>query len=124
MCTAALDIAKQWCWDGDQALKLVENLKQYYQCKGPFIGGQANGKNWWESLPISMKTYLLKTLAITIFSIVPHSAEVEWLFSDLGGIQGVKCCNLTVRTFETLGKLRNNYTYHVYQRALAAGKLI
>ena len=26
----------------------------------------------------------------------------------------VKCCNLTVRTFETLGKLRNNYAYHLY----------
>ncbi|KAG2368929.1 hypothetical protein BDR07DRAFT_1198175, partial [Suillus spraguei] len=50
-------------------------------------------------------------LAITLFSIVPHAADVERLFSDLGGIQGVKRCNLTVRTFETLGKLRNNYTY-------------
>jgi hypothetical protein len=71
-----------------------------------------------------MKAYPLKTLAITIFSIIPHSAKVEWLFSDLGGIQGVKHCNLTVCTFKTLGKLRNNYTYHVYQHALAAGKPI
>ncbi|KAG2068798.1 hypothetical protein BDR04DRAFT_1232592 [Suillus decipiens] len=45
MCTAALDIAKQWRWDGDRAVKLIENLKQYYQCKGPFAGGQANGKD-------------------------------------------------------------------------------
>ncbi|KAG2074252.1 hypothetical protein BDR04DRAFT_1093471, partial [Suillus decipiens] len=60
MCTAALDIAKQWRWDGDRAVKLVENLKQYYQCK--------------------------------------------------------------VRTFETLEKLRSNYSYHVHQRALAAGQ--
>jgi hypothetical protein len=28
--------------------------------------------------------------------------------------------SLTVRTFETLGKLRNNYSYHIYQRALSA----
>ncbi|KAG2075706.1 hypothetical protein BDR04DRAFT_1091315, partial [Suillus decipiens] len=46
----------------------------------------------------------------------------ERLFSDLGGIQNVKHCNLTVRTFETLGKLRNNYSYHVHQRAPAAGQ--
>ncbi|KAG2073680.1 hypothetical protein BDR04DRAFT_1094698, partial [Suillus decipiens] len=46
----------------------------------------------------------------------------ERLFSDLDGIQNVKRCNLTVRTFETLGKLRNNYSYHVHQRALAAGQ--
>ncbi|KAG2077894.1 hypothetical protein BDR04DRAFT_1087554 [Suillus decipiens] len=30
--------------------------------------------------------------------------------------------NLTVRTFETLEKLRNNHSYHVHQRALAAGQ--
>ncbi|KAG2068323.1 hypothetical protein BDR04DRAFT_1209137, partial [Suillus decipiens] len=56
---------------------------------------------------------------ITLFSIVPHAADVERLF---GGIQSVKHCNLTVRTFETLGKLRNNYSYHVHQRVLAAGQ--
>ncbi|KAG2362575.1 hypothetical protein BDR07DRAFT_1580225 [Suillus spraguei] len=87
------------------SVKLVENLKQYYQCKGPFAG---------ENLPISAKSYPLKTLAITLFSIVPHVADVERLFSDLGRIQ--------VRTFETLRKLCNNYSYHVHQRALAAGQ--
>ncbi|KAG1796726.1 uncharacterized protein HD556DRAFT_1431303 [Suillus plorans] len=96
ICTAALDIAKQWRWDGDRAIKLVENLKQYYQCKSAFTGGQANGKDWWENLLISAKTHPLKTLAITLFLIR--------LFSDLGGIQ--------IRTFETLGKLHNNYSYH------------
>ncbi|KAJ8582931.1 hypothetical protein M405DRAFT_692843, partial [Rhizopogon salebrosus TDB-379] len=121
MCTIALDIAKQWHWDAGRAVMLIENLKQYYQCKGPFAGGQSNGKDWWESLPISARTHPLKTLAVTLFSIVPHAAEVEQLFSDLGGIQGVKHCNLTVHTFETLGKLRNNYSYHIYQRALTAG---
>ncbi|KAG2356416.1 hypothetical protein BDR07DRAFT_1380799 [Suillus spraguei] len=77
MCMATLDIAKQWCWDGDRAVKLVENLKQYYQCKGPFAGGQANGKDCWENLPISAKSYPLKTPAITLFSIVPHAADVK-----------------------------------------------
>ena len=80
------------------------------------MGDQANGKEWWESLPISSTDHPLKAFAITLLSIVPHSAEVERLFSNLGGIQGVKRCNLTVRTFETLGKLRNNYAYHLYNR--------
>ncbi|KAG2064050.1 hypothetical protein BDR04DRAFT_1036328, partial [Suillus decipiens] len=39
-----------------------------------------------------------------------------------GGIQSVKHCNLTVHTFKTLEKLRNNYSYHVHQHALAAGQ--
>ena len=43
----ALDITKQWQWDAVQAAKLIEDLKQYYQCQGPFTGGQAKGKEWW-----------------------------------------------------------------------------
>ncbi|KAG2062985.1 hypothetical protein BDR04DRAFT_1111881, partial [Suillus decipiens] len=50
-------------------------------------------------------------------------SDVERLFSDLSGIQSVKRCNLTVCTFETLGKLCNNYSYHIHQHALAAGQL-
>jgi hypothetical protein len=49
MCTIALDIAKQWRWDGGRAVMLIENLKQYYQCKGPFAGGQSDGKDLLES---------------------------------------------------------------------------
>jgi hypothetical protein len=42
--------------------------------------------------------------------------------SDLGGIQSVKQCNLSVETFETLGKLCSNYAFHLYQKNHAAGK--
>ncbi|KAG2368985.1 hypothetical protein BDR07DRAFT_1348777 [Suillus spraguei] len=119
MVKVALEITLQWKWSKAKADTLVMDLKAYNLCHAPFAGGQANGKDWWENLPISAKTHPLKTLAITLFSIVPHAANVERLFSDLGVIQSVKRCNLTVRTFETLGKLRNNY---VYQRALATGK--
>jgi hypothetical protein len=75
----------------------------------------ANGKDWWENLPISGKSYSLKSLAIMLFSIVPHMADVEQLFVDLSGIQDIKHCNLMVRTFEILRKLQNNYFYHVHQ---------
>ncbi|KAG2366650.1 hypothetical protein BDR07DRAFT_1273829, partial [Suillus spraguei] len=54
-----------------------------------------------------------------LFSIVPHAADVERLFSDLGGIQSVKCCNLTVRTFETFV---TTIPIMSHQRALAAGQ--
>jgi hypothetical protein len=99
-------------------------MKQYYQCKGPFAGGQADGLDWWENLPISAESHPLKALAITILSIVPHTADVERLFSQLGGTQSVKRCNLAVDTFETLGKCCANYAYHLYQRSRAAGKPI
>lgn len=72
-------------------------------------------------MPISADQHPLKTLAIVLFSVVPHAAEVEHLFSGLSGIQGVKRCNLSVPTFEILGKLRNNYAYHIYKRDRANG---
>ena len=58
----------------------------------------------------------LKIFAIQILSIVPHAAEVKRLFSNLGGIQSVKCCNLTVENLQKLGKLRGRYTYHIQEQ--------
>ena len=63
------------------------------------MGGKPGGKEWWESLETLADKHPLKAFTITILSIVPHLAEVECLFSDLGGIHGVKWCNFTVDTF-------------------------
>ncbi|KAF8239693.1 hypothetical protein L208DRAFT_1236636, partial [Tricholoma matsutake] len=89
-----------------------------------FIGGHKNALSWWEDLPTSAKKNPLKVLAITIHSIVPHAAEVEWLFSSLSGTQSTKRCNLSVSTFEMLGKLHANYFRHLYSQDHAAGKPI
>jgi len=86
------------------------------------VGGQVKGKEWWESLPVLSVDHPLKGFVITLLSIVPHSAKVEWLLSNLSGIQGVKRCNLSIHTFETVSKLCNNYSYHLYQRAITSGK--
>jgi hypothetical protein len=77
MVKTALNIAHQWRWNEQMALLLVMDLKQYYHCKGAFVGGQADGLDWWESLPILAKSHPLKPLAITLLSIVLHSADVE-----------------------------------------------
>lgn len=77
MVKTSLKIAHQWRWNEQLASLLVEDLKQYYHCKGAFVGGQADGLDWWESLPILSKSHPLKSLAITLLSIVPHSADVE-----------------------------------------------
>jgi hypothetical protein len=64
----------------------------------------------------------LKAFAIIILSIVLHAAEVERLFSDLGGTQSVKRCNLSVNTFQTLGKICANLRYHIHLKNVADGK--
>ncbi|KXN82463.1 hypothetical protein AN958_02532 [Leucoagaricus sp. SymC.cos] len=55
---------------------------------------------------------------------MPHTADVERLFSQLGGIQSAKRCNLTIENFEQLGKLRCNYSFHLYECAHKEGKPI
>ncbi len=64
----------------------------------------------------------LKMLGIVLFSIVPHTAEVERLFSQLGNTQSAKRCNLTMENFRALGKLRSNYSAEIYARDRADGK--
>lgn len=124
MCKIALDIARRWGWSVDVASMLIDDLKQYHLCKGLFVGGLADAKEWWDGVPTTGAKNPLKTFATLIFSIVPHAAEVERLFSNLGGIQGVKRCNLTIENFETLGKLRNSYSYHLQQHKKQLGKPI
>jgi hypothetical protein len=122
MAETALGIAKQWKWTKERATRLGEDLKQYYQCKGPFVDGSKNGLDWWENLPTTADKNPLKALAITILSIVPHAGEVERLFSALGNTQSWKRCNLSVSTFKTLGKLCANYAQQLYQWDRATGK--
>ncbi|KAF8525634.1 hypothetical protein JB92DRAFT_2701520, partial [Gautieria morchelliformis] len=58
------------------------------------------------------------SLALTLFAIVPHAADVEWLFSGLGDIQSVKRSRLTVQNFEMLGMLRNHYVLICFRRGV------
>ncbi|KAI5990358.1 hypothetical protein EDC04DRAFT_2911953 [Pisolithus marmoratus] len=88
----------------------------------PFAGGQADGLAWWEHSPVSADAHPLKALAVTILSIVPHAGDVEQLFSDLGSTQSPRRCNLSVDTFQTLGKIHANLCYHLDVKNTAAGK--
>jgi hypothetical protein len=121
MTTTALELAKQWNWPKEKVLKLVENLKDYSLCKSPFEGGDKNGLGFWENLRASGDKVPLKTMAITLFRIVPHSADVERLFSDLGGVQAPKRCNLSIPTFRDLGKIGANLKRHYHNELRAQG---
>ncbi|KAJ7907275.1 hypothetical protein B0H13DRAFT_1517068, partial [Mycena leptocephala] len=58
----------------------------YYQARSPFAGGKGDARSWWESIPKENREGI-RTPAIVLASVVPHSADVEHLFSALGGIQ-------------------------------------
>lgn len=124
ICKIALEVARKWRWGKDMASRLLDDLQQYYRAQGPFIGGKANARDWWESINIDTSQHPIKLLAIKLALIVPHAAEVERLFSDLGGIQGLRRSRLTVSRFEALGKLRANYKRHTYQYSEAKGKSV
>ena len=115
----ALDLASRWNWSEESATKLLADITQYAAGSAPFAGGTANAKEWWSNPLLDEKAHPLKSMALRLFSIVPHSAEIERLFSNLAGVQSPKRCRLTVALMETLGILRNYYT-----NELAGGKAI
>ena len=122
--TIALKIAKKWSWSESHARELTKNLKDYHLARKPFEGGHADAKKWWIDLYDRHQDYPLRKMAIIIFSLTPHSADVERLFSNLGGIQGVRRSRLSVDMFETLGRLRSYYTNQLHAKAAAEGKTL
>jgi hypothetical protein len=122
MVKVALGIAKRWKWDITMAKKLSDDLQAYNQSVAPFAGGQADGLSWWKNLPINSEIHPLKVFSVTILSIVGHAGEVERTFSDLGTTQSARRCNLSVDTFETLGKIRANLRHYSTVKAAEAGK--
>jgi len=104
------------------AENLARDLKTYHNGEAPFKGGKSDAKDWWKSLVVDIKSHPLKVLAVKLFSIVPHAAEVERFFSNLGGVQSVKRSNLSIPHMQTLGTLRNQYTQQLHDVAIAAGK--
>lgn len=117
-----LDLASRFGWTQDAAHKLVKNINTYVDGSSPFEGGTPNGLNWWKELPVKASEYPLKSMGMRILSIVPHAGEVERLFSNLGHIQGVRRCNLSVSHMQALGSLRNHYQGVVDKKKKESGQ--
>ena len=103
------------------ATKLTLDIKRYSSGSAPFASGKSDGKQWWTEFVLPTTTHLIKAMALKIFLIVPHAAEVEWFFSYLGGVQSAKQSNLTVAHMTTFGTLQNHYTQEVHAAILALG---
>ncbi|KAJ6540757.1 ribonuclease H-like domain-containing protein [Mycena capillaripes] len=105
-------------WSAQKAMQLKTDLKAYYQCKSPFAGGHRNARDWWGDVT-KENHEAIRDLAIVLASIVPHSADVERLFSDLGGIQTPRHNSMTVQNMEKTGKIRSRLSYELYLAAKA-----
>ena len=117
-----LDLASRFRWTQDAAHRLVKNINTYMDGSAPFEGGTPNGLDWWKELPVKASDYPLKSMGIQILSIIPHAGEVERLFSNLGHIQGVRRCNLSVSHMQTLGCLRNHYQGAINEKKKELGQ--
>ncbi|KAJ7214045.1 ribonuclease H-like domain-containing protein [Mycena pura] len=116
----ALTIAKdKWNWTADEARLLVSDMDDYHACKDPFAGGDKDSGSWWKALTVSSKAHPLKPFAVATLSIVPHSAEIERLFSSCNGIQSPKRNSLAVETFSKLAKVRSSLVEEAKTRAPA-----
>ncbi|GET57369.1 ribonuclease H-like domain-containing protein [Rhizophagus irregularis DAOM 181602=DAOM 197198] len=60
--------------------------------------------HWWNSI-VDGKFSFLSRLAKVIFSITPHSASCERLFSAMGWLFGKRLINLQPETIETMAKI-------------------
>ncbi|KAJ7208281.1 ribonuclease H-like domain-containing protein [Mycena pura] len=115
----ALEIAiEKWGWSEDEARKLSIDLGEYHGCRKPFAGAQRDSRAWWTDLPISTTEHPLKPFAKALLGLVPHSAEIERLFSSCNGIQSPKRNSLAVETFSKLAKIRSVLVEEARCRAL------
>ncbi|KAG6821829.1 hypothetical protein H0H92_000624, partial [Tricholoma furcatifolium] len=122
-CRLALDLASRWKWSKDRASALVKDIQDYHSLRAPFNAiGSPNAVEWWQAIPVVVSVRPLKALALIILKIVPHAAEVERFFSNLGGVQSVRRSRLSVSHMETLGMLRNHYTHLLHEEALKMAK--
>ncbi|VDB95632.1 unnamed protein product [Peniophora sp. CBMAI 1063] len=124
MLKTALGIVQKWRFKKGRAVAkaLIADMEEYQACRGVFAGGQTDAYTWWTSRPLIRSEHPLRVLAEMLHSIVPHSAEIERLFSQLGGVQTPKRCNLTVENFEGLGRCRSHYSRQLWEQDRKNGK--
>ncbi|KAJ6628611.1 hypothetical protein B0H10DRAFT_1777950, partial [Mycena sp. CBHHK59/15] len=88
--------------------------------KAPFSGKATDTKEWWDAIP--RQHTAIKTLTIVLHSIVLHCADVEHLFSELGGIQSPHRNGWLVDTMEKAWRIHGHLSYLLLEKKKAEGK--
>ncbi|PKB95180.1 hypothetical protein RhiirA5_437211 [Rhizophagus irregularis] len=94
-------------------LELHSQIRSYFDNAKPYDAQYSPEHDvpylWWNSI-IDGKFSSLSRLSKVIFSITPHSASCERLFSSLGWMFGKKRTNLSAQTIESMAKI---YRYNL-----------
>ena len=110
----ALNIWKNLGHSKTSAEELSAQIYKYYEQSSPYDSSYSpqNDKpcTWWKYIFDGRCS--LSRLARVIFSVTPHSASCERLFSSLGWFVGKKRTNLGVQTIESMAKIYCYYLSH------------
>jgi hypothetical protein len=110
----ALKIWKNLGHSKTSAEELSAQIYKYYEQSSPYNSSYSprNDKpyTWWKYIFDGRCS--LSRLARVIFSITPHSASCERLFSSLGWFVGKRRTNLGVQTIESMAKIYCHYLSH------------
>ncbi|GET55642.1 ribonuclease H-like domain-containing protein [Rhizophagus irregularis DAOM 181602=DAOM 197198] len=91
----------------NQFEQLDAQLRAYFDNSEPYNASYSvhdTAYHWWNSI-VDGKFSFLSRLAKVIFSITPHSASCERLFSAMGWLFGKRRINLQPETIETMAKI-------------------
>ncbi|CAB5208187.1 unnamed protein product [Rhizophagus irregularis] len=110
---AALRLWKALGHKKASGLELHSQIRSYFDNAKPYDAQYSPEHDvpylWWNSI-IDGKFSSLSRLSKVIFSITPHSASCERLFSSLGWMFGKKRTNLSAQTIESMAKI---YRYNL-----------
>jgi hypothetical protein len=100
-------LAQKWNFK-EKALDLMEDqVRNYYNEVPPFNSTYADPSGFWLCLRKDKGTMAIREFARLIFSIIPHSAGVEQLFSVLGYLKKKSQGKMKEDTLIRLGQIRN-----------------
>jgi hypothetical protein len=90
---------------------LMAQLHDYHTCQSPYNASYAHNIDtplkWWRTCEI--KPPYLQFLAIKLFSVSPHTANCERIWSICGWIHGTRCTRILVKNLEAIAQIHSYY---------------
>lgn len=90
---------------------LIAQLRDYYMRQSPYNASYTCNIDtpikWWQTC--EMKPPYLQNLAIKLFSVSPHAASCERVWSVCGWIHGARRTNISVKNLNAIAQIHSHY---------------